>query len=186
MLASVIYRSRLVTLKLPKGQSTYRKRLVRGDKHGDHMYREKNRIVDVAEEPYMVAAVAGEGEEVDLPAVVDAAVLPQIRELGRAHPAGKGIFTPVERLEPPPPPPRDVTGLGEHREGGPEEDGEGNRSRELARSSNVRGTGSNKCGENFLSDTTGSFFNSFFFNFPINNQTSLLAIVIFFLCPGFT
>jgi hypothetical protein len=75
-LASVIYRTRLVTLKLSKGQSAYRKRLVREDKHGDHMNREKNRRGDVAEETYMVAAVAGEGEEVDLSAVVDAAVLP--------------------------------------------------------------------------------------------------------------
>ena len=35
----------------------------------------------------MVAAVAGEGEEVDLVAVADAAVLPQVGELRRAHPA---------------------------------------------------------------------------------------------------
>lgn len=35
----------------------------------------------------MVAAVAGEGEEVDLVAVSDAAVLSQVGELRRAHPA---------------------------------------------------------------------------------------------------
>jgi hypothetical protein len=34
---------------------------------------------------YVVAAVAGEGEEVDLVAVADAAVLPQVRELRCAH-----------------------------------------------------------------------------------------------------
>lgn len=39
------------------------------------------------QETYMVAAVAGEGEEVDLVAVADAAVLPQVGELRRAHPA---------------------------------------------------------------------------------------------------
>lgn len=39
------------------------------------------------QETYMVAAVAGEGEEVDLVAVSDAAVLSQVGELRRAHPA---------------------------------------------------------------------------------------------------
>lgn len=39
------------------------------------------------QETYMVAAVAGEGEEVDLVAVADAAVLSQVGELRRAHPA---------------------------------------------------------------------------------------------------
>lgn len=37
------------------------------------------------QETYEVAAVAGEGEEVDLAAVADAAVLPQVGELRRAH-----------------------------------------------------------------------------------------------------
>jgi hypothetical protein len=40
------------------------------------------------QETYMVAAVAGEGEEVDLVAVADAAVLPQVGELRRAHTSG--------------------------------------------------------------------------------------------------
>jgi hypothetical protein len=39
------------------------------------------------QETYMVAAVAGEGEEVDLVAVANAAVLPKVGELRRAHPA---------------------------------------------------------------------------------------------------
>jgi hypothetical protein len=68
---------------------------------------------------YVVAAVAGEGEEVDLPAVADAAVLPQIGELRRAH-RSRRIFAPVEKPEPPPP--RDVARPG--REGGR---GKGNR-----------------------------------------------------------
>ena len=43
----------------------------------------------------MVAAVAGEGEEVDLVAVADAAVLPQVGELRRAHPAEPGHAGPA-------------------------------------------------------------------------------------------
>jgi hypothetical protein len=59
----------------------------------------------------MVAAVAGEGEEVDLVAVADAAVLSQVGELRRAHPAepparppapGEPRTGPRESLPPPP------------------------------------------------------------------------------------
>jgi len=44
----------------------------------------------------MVAAVAGEGEEVDLVAVADAAVLPQVGELRRAHPAEPRRAPPLQ------------------------------------------------------------------------------------------
>jgi hypothetical protein len=45
-------------------------------------------ITSVLKTKDMVAAVAGEGEEVDLVAVADAAVLPQVGELRRAHTSG--------------------------------------------------------------------------------------------------
>lgn len=46
----------------------------------------------------MVAAVAGEGQEVDLVAVADAAVLAQVGELRRPHPGtpeGGGVGLPI-------------------------------------------------------------------------------------------
>ena len=48
----------------------------------------------------MVAAVAGEGEEVDLVAVADAAVLPQVGELRRAHTSFGARSAPSGRAEP--------------------------------------------------------------------------------------
>lgn len=121
-LCSIIYRTRLASLKLPKGQSAYTKCLVRGDKHERTMCTEK-RAGEVAE-TYVVAAVAGEGEEVDLPALADAAVLPQVGELRRAHPAGKGTSARVEGPEPAPP--RDFAVPGGQRRG-QGRTGEGNR-----------------------------------------------------------
>jgi len=50
-------------------------------------------------ETYVVAAVAGEGEEVDLVAVADAAVLPQVGELRRAH-TGRGAPRARPPVEP--------------------------------------------------------------------------------------
>lgn len=49
------------------------------------------------QETYEVAAVAGEGEEVDLAAVADAAVLPQVGELRRAHPGRNRACLPREK-----------------------------------------------------------------------------------------
>jgi len=48
----------------------------------------------------VVAAVAGEGEEVDLVAVAHAAVLPQVGELRRAHTSGGARSAPSGRAEP--------------------------------------------------------------------------------------
>lgn len=93
------------------------------------------------QETYMVAAVAGEGEEVDLVAVADAAVLPQVGELRRAHPAEPRAPAPGEpRSEDPPRRrPRVVAATA------PPQRQEGRRKKGgAARSSNGRDTKSNK------------------------------------------
>jgi len=57
-------------------------------------------ITSVLKTKDVVAAVAGEGEEVDLVAVADAAVLPQVGELRRAHTSGGARSAPSGRAEP--------------------------------------------------------------------------------------